>query len=160
MCTLADSGLQSELHSLPCQTLAIGEYYDKLESGGSLAALKARPAEAASKGVVEGWREVGDGLMEAKIALTGAQLRDLDAHLKSRCSVTLDDLQRKRLKRLADIRARGRVTSDEQCRFVLIRLDEIADVHIRSDEFTELQRLVTDYELVDEQHLQRKRRRT
>jgi hypothetical protein len=142
------------------QALALAEFFDSKASafgtGPSLQMASAIRAVAepahpfASR--FAGLREALADLLENASYLSASDLRELDAHVRSRLGVSLDDLQAKRLARIAKIRAKGRITSDEQFRLLKGRHEEIWDDPLRMVEAVALNALIEEYEF-------RKRRR-
>jgi hypothetical protein len=73
--------------------------------------------------------------------LSGTQIRAVAAELRSRHSMELDSLQQRRLRRIAAIRERGRVTSEAQWYLVRSRIDEIEGLETHAEECAALQHL-------------------
>ena len=142
----APSGLQEEYGDLRAQVLAFAGYFDSIGASGGRSWLEARGEERVTRTVIEGWREARNDFLEASRGLSGAQLRELSMHLQAECGVTLDSLQGRRLKRLADLRARGELTTDEQYRLVMTRIDELGDDRAGRAELQDLVKLITEYE--------------
>jgi hypothetical protein len=142
----APSGLQAEYEALRAQVLAFAGYFDSIGSGRWWAAVAKRLEAPVTRSVVEGWREARNDCLEACRGLSGAQLRELNARLQAECGVALDSLQGRRLKRLADLRTRGRLSTDEQFRLVETRIDELGDDCTSQEELQELIALVAGYE--------------
>jgi hypothetical protein len=95
---------------------------------------------------LSGLREARNDLLEWASYAPGTEMRRLDHHLKSSIGLSLDDLQSKRLARLAKIREAGRITTDEQFRLAYARVEQIWDDAERRGEFDTLSRLMSDYE--------------
>ena len=86
----------------------------------------------------------GDVIAMAQAA-TVAERRELDATLRAEAGVSLDDLSARDVQRIARIRARGRLTSEEQYYLVRERVDYIAGRPDRADEYGELPKLLHEY---------------
>ena len=106
---------------------------------------------------LSGLREWRNLLLEWAGYASGAEMRKLDHHLKSWIGLSLDDLQSKRLARLARIREARRITTDEQFRLVYSRVDQIWDDPERREEFDSLNQLMTAYEERVEAGLKKRR---
>ena len=110
--------------------------------GLSAALHRERPGIPPSAGM----REALDDLLTMASDLSGAQLRTVADELRTRHGIELDSLQQRRLRRVAAIRERGRITSDGQWYLTRSRIDEIAGFDLHSSECEELQRLADAYE--------------
>jgi hypothetical protein len=93
-----------------------------------------------------GLREALADLLEMASYLAAVDLRELDAHVRIRLGVGLDDLQAKRLARIAAIRAKGKITTDEQFRLLKGRHEEISDDPSRAEEAVAIAKLTGAYE--------------
>lgn len=142
------------------QALVLAEFFDikatafgmdGLPSGASAIRAAAEPAHPFASRFA-GLREALADLLENASYLSSGDLRELDVHVRNHLGVGLDDLQAKRLARIAKIRAKGRITSDEQFRLLKGRHEEIWDDSVRSGEAVVLNALMEEYE-------SRKRRR-
>ena len=151
----APSGLQAEYDALRRQVLAFAKYFDSIGAGGWRTALEERRQERVTRSVVEGWREARNDFLEACRGLSGTQMRELSARLQAECGVTLDSLQGRRLKRLAELRARGRLSTDDQYRLVETRIDELGDDSASQEELQELLALLAGYEETVQRRLAR-----
>jgi hypothetical protein len=87
-----------------------------------------------------------DDLLTMVSHLPGAQIRAVATELRSRHGIELDSLQQKRLRRIAAIRERGRVTSETQWYLIRSRIDEIEGLDAHLEECGALQRLADTYE--------------
>jgi hypothetical protein len=158
----APSGLQAEYDALRAQAITIAGYFESVFAGDWHTAritLEQRHEDSVTRSVVEGWRETRNDLLEACRGLSGVQLRDLSIRLQAECGVTLDSLQARRLKRLADLRARGRLSTDEQYRLVETRIDELPDDQDAQEELQELLALVDGYDETIQRRLDRQAKR-
>ena len=111
--------------------------------GLSAALQRERPSVRPSAGM----REALDDLLTMASDLSGAQLRTLADELRKRHGIELDSLQQRRLRRVAAIRERGGITSDDQWYLIRSRIDEISGFDIHSSEREALQRLADAYEV-------------
>jgi len=103
---------------------------------------------------LRGLRMVSGDLLALVRAATPVQRRELDGRLRQQAALSLDDLSARELQRIARIRARGRITSDEQYYLVRERVVFLEGDPERADECDELQRMVLAYE---ERSAQRRR---
>jgi hypothetical protein len=111
-------------------------------------------ASAASDGLrraydtrdLRGLRMARGDLVAMAQAATAAQRRDLDAQLRARTGVSLDELTARDVQRVDRIRARGRVSSEEQYYLVRERVEFITGEPSHSAECAELQHLLDAYE--------------
>jgi hypothetical protein len=95
---------------------------------------------------LSGLRSLRTDLLEALQGYTPAQKRELDARLRRNLGVSLDSVQARELARIAAVRARGKITSDDQYYVLRGRMEVIWDDPERIDEFDALQSLTTSYE--------------
>ena len=153
------SGLQTEFDALRAHALALAGYFASLGVPSYRAALERRASDRPTRTVVEGWREARNDLLEATRALSGAQLRELNARLLSECGITLDSIQERRMKRLVDLRARGRLSTDEQYRLVESRIDQLGDDPGAQEELRELLALINQYDALVHRRLEQQRKR-
>jgi hypothetical protein len=86
-----------------------------------------------------------DFVAMARVA-SAAQRRELDQQLRARSAVSLDELSERELRRIGQIRTRGKITSDEQYYLISERIEFIAGDSAREDEYTELLRLLGSFE--------------
>ena len=112
----------------------------------SAAFRRTTPAGVPSRSLSAGMRQGLDDVLTMVSHLSGAQIRAVAADLHARHGIELDSLQQKRLRRIAAIRERGRVTSQTQWHLVRSRIDEIEGLDARSEECDALQRLADAYE--------------
>jgi hypothetical protein len=124
-----------EVVSPECRTLGLGAAFRRPPPGG-----------VPSRALVASMRQGLDDLLTSAGLLSGAQLRRLASELRTRHGIELDSLQQRRLRRIATIRERGRITSDTQCYLVRSRLDEISGLDTHLTECEALQRLADGYE--------------
>jgi hypothetical protein len=143
------SGLQAEHDALRAQVLAFAGFFESVFGGDwrtARSTLAERHDGAVTRSVLEGWREARNDCLQVCRGLSGSQLRELSRYLQAECGVTLDSLQGRRLKRLADLRARGRLSTDEQCRLVETRIDELGGDPAAQEELKELVALANAYQ--------------
>ena len=115
-------------------------------AGFSRAFERPIPAGVPRRFAVAGMREALNDFLTMVGHLPGTQLRAVAAELRSQHGVELDSLQQRRLRRLATIRERGRITSEAQWYLVRSRIDEIEALEAHSTECEALQRLADEYE--------------
>ena len=143
--------MADQLETLRTQAVALAEALEattpEYRTLGLTAAFRQpAPADAPSRELVAGMRQGLDDLLTMASHLSGAQLRALASELRTRHGIEFDSLQQRRLRRLAAIRERGRITSDTQWYLVRSRLDEISGLDTHTDECDALQRLADAYE--------------
>jgi hypothetical protein len=114
--------------------------------GLSAAFSRPPPVGVPSRELVAGMRQGLDDLLTMVSHLSGAQIRAVATELRSRHGIELDSLQHKRLRRIAAIRDRGRVTSETQWYLIRSRIDEIEGLEAHAEECDALQSLADAYE--------------
>ena len=136
---------QLELESLYRVLRVFGDFLDPLlpPTGGTFSAALRRAYEGRD---LRGLRLARSDLLAMAQAGTASQRRQLDGMLRERAGVSLDDLSERQLKRIAQIRARGKLTSEEQYYLVRERFEFIADDPARAEERGELQAMLHAYE--------------
>jgi len=134
---------QQEFDTLCAQVRAIAEF---LQPDWVASLEESLAGRRATKADISGLREARTDLMEMASYLSGEQLRALDAHLQQQCSTPLDQLQVKRMSRIADLREKGRITTDEQFRLAYGRVEQIWDNPAHAEEFMHLSTLMAAYE--------------
>ena len=134
---------QQEFDTLWAQVRAMAEF---LQPEWVASLEESMAGRRATRANISGLREARTDLLEMASYLPGEQLRTLDAHLQQRCSTPLDQLQTKRLSRIADLREKGRITTDEQFRLAYGRVEQIWDNPAHAEEFTHLSTLMAAYE--------------
>jgi hypothetical protein len=136
------------------QALVLAEFFDIKASAfrtdhslnwASAIRAAAEPAHPFARRFA-GLRELLADLLENASYLSPADLRELDAHVRSHLGVGFDDLQVKRLARIATILAKGEITNDEQFRLLKGRHEEIWDDSLRAAEALSLNALLEEYE--------------
>jgi hypothetical protein len=104
------------------------------------------PADVPPCELVAGMRQALDDTLTMVSHLTGAQIRAVATELRTRHGLEFDSLQQKRLRRIASIRERGRVTSETQWYLIRSRIDEIEGSETHSKEWDALRSLSDAYE--------------
>ena len=137
---------QQELDRLRLVLLTIAEFYRSTIPSPLLDTMIEDIEQGYRDGAVGALRETLAEDMEALQDATGGQLRTLDAMLQERAGVRLDDLQHRRLARIAAVRECGRITTEMQYRLVLARVNEAYADPARAEEVAELNRLLAEYE--------------
>lgn len=128
------------------ELLALAEYFERYTPGLTAHADDAREPRQPFTSALSGLTEGRNDLLEWSGDLPGLEQRALDAHLRARLGRSLDDLQERRIGRLAKLRASGRLTTDEDYRLALGRVEQIWDDPSRRDEIEVLNRLMSEYE--------------
>lgn len=137
------------------QALALAEFFDR--KAVQVSSVVSRPAMASAIRVAAepsqpfarrfaGLREALSDLLEMSSYLPTADLRELESHVRAQLGIGLDELQSKRLARIASIVTKGRISTDEQFRLLKGRHDQIWDDPSRSEERAALTRLLDEYE--------------
>lgn len=124
----------------------IAEYLDAHippTSAGGLAVALQRAYEARD---LRGLRMARADLVAMAHAASTAQRRALDVLLRERAGTSLDDVSERELRRIRQIRARGRVTGEEQYYLVRERVEFIMDDPERADEYRDLCALLQAFE--------------
>ena len=114
--------------------------------GLSAAFRRAAPAGVPRRSLSAGMRQGLDDVLTMVGHLSGAQIRAVAAELRSRHHMELDSLQQRRLRRVAAVRARGRIASDAQWYLIRSRIDEIEGLDTHAEEREALQHLADAYE--------------
>jgi hypothetical protein len=136
------------------QALVLAEFFDiKAKPLGTAESLQmasairatAEPAHPFASRFA-GVREALADLLEIASYLPAVDLRELDAHVRTHLGIGLDNLQAKRLARIATIRAKGKITTDEQFRLLKGRHEEILDDPSRAEEAVAVAKLMEAYE--------------
>jgi hypothetical protein len=136
------------------QALVLAEFFDikgsAFGTGHSrqmASAIRAAAAPAhpfASR--LAGLRQALVDLLEMASYLNAGDLRELDAHVRIHLGIGLDNLQAKRLARIAVIRAKGKIATDDQFRLLKGRYEEIGDDPSRAEETLAIAKLMEAYE--------------
>jgi hypothetical protein len=125
----------------------IGEFLDReceLPPAGTFSEVISREY---SKKNVSGLRVVHAEFVGGMVpSCTVAQRRELDALLRAKIGVTLDSLEKRQLDRINKLRARGRISNDQQYYMIRERVEMIWDDPERVEEFQALQSLLGAYE--------------
>jgi hypothetical protein len=116
---------QQEYDALYAETAVLAEFLEESAPGTLAAIEQAKTPRAPFRLALAGLREARSDLLVMVDFLSGEQMRALDALLRARTKVSLDALQSRRLSKLAALRSRGRINSEEQFRLVRGRLDQI-----------------------------------
>lgn len=140
------------------EVMALAQYFERHTPGVTAAAEDAREPRQPFRSALAGLREARNDLLECSEDLPGLAQRELDAHLRDRLGCSLDDLQERRLARLAKLRASGRLTTAEQYRLVAGRVEQIWNDASRRDEFDALSRLISVYEALVSRRRQKDKR--
>ena len=114
--------------------------------GLSAAFRRSDPSDVPRRLLPAGMRQGLDDVLTMVGHLSGAQIRAVAAELRTRHGIELDSLQERRLRRIAAIRERGRVTSEAQWYLVRSRIDEIEGLGTHAEECVALQHLAHAYE--------------
>jgi hypothetical protein len=131
--------MADQLEHLRTQALALADALEIVVPeyrtlGLGAAFRRTSPPGVSARVIVAGMRQGLDDLLTMASHLSCAQLRTLTSELRSRHGIEFDSLQQRRLRRLAAIRERGRITSDSQWYLVRSRLDEISGLDMHVDE--------------------------
>lgn len=143
--------MSDQLEHLRTQALALADALEIVVPeyrtlGLGAAFRRSSPSDVSSRVLIAGMRQGLDDLLKMASQLSGAQLRTLTSELRSRHGIEFDSLQEGRLGRLAVIRERRRITSDEEWYLVRSRLDEISGLDAHVDECDALQCIADAYE--------------
>ena len=135
-----------ELESLYRVAASIAAWYDELASLPNLPRMSATMHRVYKARDLRGLRMAYNDLVEMTRAANATQRRDLDARLRVEANTSLMALDQKTVERIQRIRARGKVTSDEQYYLVREHVEFIATNPGRADEARELLGLLEAYE--------------
>ena len=147
---------QLEFDDLVALNLAIAQAQDDLDPVSFYQTMKMsrvdyfRRAVATSRPTrthIKGWREaLNDTLESGADNWSRVEFAAVDAALRERCGVTLDSLLGRRLARVAAVRERGRIATDEQFHLLYGRVEQIWQQPEHDAEFQALSALLADYE--------------
>jgi hypothetical protein len=135
-----------ELDALYRVTASIAAWYDELASLPNVPRMSATLLQAYEARDLRGLRMAHNDLVEMTRAASAVQRRDLDARLRTEANTSLEALDRKTRERVERIRARGKVTSEEQYCLVREHVEFIATHPDRADEARELFGLLEAFE--------------
>ena len=143
--------MADQLATLQTQACAVAEALETVIPEFQSLGLSAAFRQSSSAGEprrdsVGGMREGLDDLLTMVGQLSGLQMRTVAAELRRRHGLELDSLQTRRLRLIAGVRERGRVTSDAQWYLLRSRIDEISGLDTHVDECEALQHLADAYE--------------
>jgi hypothetical protein len=139
--------MADQLETLRTQAAAVAEALEAVVPeyralGGLSAAFRQPvPAGVPLGELLAGMRQGLNDVLTMVSHLSGKKIREVAAELRARHGIELDSLQQRRLRRIAAIRERGRVTSEAQWYLVRSRIDEIEGLEIHSKECEALQHL-------------------
>ena len=139
---------QLELDTLARFLGVIAAFADTLMTGGARSeTLAAVVAKTHADKNLRGLRMVHADLLAMTAAMTAAHRRELNAQLRDRAGVSLLSLLERQGQRIARLRARGKLTSEQQYYLVREHIELLMDDPARADELRELQGLLEDFEL-------------
>ena len=139
---------QLELDSLARVLGVIAAFSDTLMAGDARSeTLAAVVAKAYAEKNLRGLRMVQGDLLAMTAAMTAAQRRELDSQLRNRAGVSLLSLLERQRERVARLRARGKLTSEQQYYLVREHIELLMDDPAHAAELTELRGLLEDFEL-------------
>jgi hypothetical protein len=138
---------QLELDSLYRVIGTITEWYDELAAPELRGQMSDALRRAHEKRDLRGLRMAYNDLVEMTNAATVAQRRDLDGRLRARANTTLEALSARKMQRIGRIRARGKLTSEEQYYLIREYVEFSFDDPEKADEVTELLAMLDDYEV-------------
>jgi hypothetical protein len=101
---------------------------------------------ACEAGNLTGLRMVRDDMMAMLDADGSGHLRALDVLLRERLGITVDDLRARQRARIAKVRERGRITTEDQYYMIRERVEVIWDDPAKAEEFQALQGMMVAYE--------------
>lgn len=140
---------QQELDSLRAILLVIADF-QRPHFDGKFAHIPDMMVEAIEKTYRERslteMRMLRDDMVAMSEDCTAEQMRRLDAMLRERAGISLNDLHAKRLARIAKVRERGRITSETQYYLVREHVELIWSDPAREEEFRALQNIMVAYE--------------
>ena len=129
-----------ELDSLYRVVGVITAWYDELASEQLRGQMTSAMQRAYDGRDLRGMRMAYNDLVEMTNAADVAQRRDLDARLRAQAQTSLEALHTKKTQRVQRIRARGKITSEEQ--YYLVR-EHVEFNFDAPDKAVEVQELVT-----------------
>jgi hypothetical protein len=136
---------QLELESLYRILSTIGEWFDGLSGMPAISLLDAM-AKAYEERDLTGLRAARNDLLAMTSAASPSQRKQLDELLRQRAGTTLLALQDKQRARIARIRARGKVTSEEQYYLVREHVEFLSGDPAAAAEVGELSAMIHDFE--------------
>jgi len=139
---------QLELDMLARRLGVIAAFVDGLMAG-------AMPNETVASAVAEAYTERnlrGLSMLQSELlamtqAMTTVQRRDLDAQLRDVARVSLLSLLDRQCHSVSRLRARGKLTSEQQYYLVRQHIELLVDDPAHADELGELQALLEEFEL-------------
>ena len=142
---------QRELNVLPAVILTIIDFHASREEefGESTAPAVRQIADAAwQKRAVSDLRQIRDELvgMTEALHIPGADLQRLQAMLRDRAGVSLDQVLAERYARIGRVRRTGRITTEAQYYLVKERVESIWYDPAHAEEIEELKALMAAYE--------------
>ena len=138
---------QLELDSIHRVTSTIAEWFDELAARENAPMSMSDALQRAyDERDLRGLRMAYNDLVEITNAAMIAQRRDLDERLRTRANTSLEALSVKKTQRIARIRARGRLTSEEQYYLLREYVEFRSDDPGKSDELAELFTMLNEFE--------------
>ena len=134
-----------ELEALYRAARVFAEFLDGLTPGLNPSATDTVDRLHAAR-ELRGLRQVRNDFVAMADAATADQRRSLNGALKERANTSLDALSTKTLRRIEQIRARGRITSEEQYYLVRERVVFLESDSTNEAEAAELAGLLNAYE--------------
>ena len=128
------------------EAMALAKYFDRHGLNYSATIAEATEPSHPFRARLAGLREARNDLLEMTVDLPPSELRTLDAFLRENIAVSLDELGGRRLLRLATLRGKGRLSTNEQFRLVKGRHEQIWDQPAFAEEASALYRLMDEYE--------------
>jgi len=125
---------------------AIAEWYDELASSPAASRMADAIRGVYDARDLRALRMAYNDLVEIPRAASAAQRRELDHRLRTQANTSLEALDGRMADRIRRIRARGRVTSEEQYYLVREHVEFIATLPERANEACELLALLDAYE--------------
>lgn len=135
---------QLELESLYRQLAVFGDFLAELSPAGTAAIEGIRRAYDARD--LRGLRMARGDIAAMTQAASPAERRRLDAMLRERAGVSLGELSERELRRVRQVRARGKVTSEEQYHLLRERVEFLGDDPEGAEERREIWALLHAFE--------------
>jgi hypothetical protein len=137
-----------ELDSLARVLGVIAAYTDTLMAGPARSeTLAAVVATAYAEKNLRGLRIVQGDLLAMTAAMTAAQRRELDSRLRGHAGVSLLSLLARQRERVARLRTRGKLTSEQQYYLVREHIELLMDDPAHAAELTEFRGMLEDFDL-------------
>jgi hypothetical protein len=137
---------QLELESLYRIVGTIADWFDGIATDPASGGMAGHMRRAYDERDLAGLRMACNDLVEMTNAATPQQRRQLDMLLRDRANTTLEALSAKKTERIKRLRARGKLTSEEQYYLVREHAEFIANVPERAEEFQHLISMMHAYE--------------